>query len=119
MGSVLISVAAALGVQFLCLPMLIGAKRGAEAVGWTMILGIFFAVPSAAIYLLLFSMLKAAQLPTVATMLLGGLGAAALAATLFWKKERMQVFGRQNYVVRMLLVGGLAGSAVLSGLLGN
>jgi hypothetical protein len=119
MGTVLLSVAAALGVQFLCLPVLIGAKRGAEAVGWTMILGIFFAAPSAAIYLLLFAILKAAALPPLATMLLGGLGPAAVAAALFWKKERMKVFGRQNYVVRMLLAGGLAGSTILSGLLGS
>jgi hypothetical protein len=119
MGSVLLSVAAALGVQFLCLPMLIGARRGAEAIGWTMILGIFFAAPSAAIYLLLFAMLKAASLAPVPTVLLGGFGPPALAAMLYWKKDRMRVFSRQNYVVRMLLIGGLAGSTVLSGLLGS
>lgn len=119
MGSVLAGVAVAIGVQFLCLPMLIGARRGPEAIGWTMILGMFFAPPSAAVYLLLFSILKAASLPPIATLLLGGLGPACLAAAFFWRRDRAKVFGRQNYVVRMLLAGGLAGGTVLSGVLAS
>jgi hypothetical protein len=117
MGSVLISVAVALGVQFLCLPLLIGARHGAEAVGWTMILAIFFAMPSAGIYLLVFASLKAAALPPLVTLLIGALVPPALAAAFFWKKERWAVFSRQNYVVRMLLFGGVAGSALLSSVL--
>lgn len=117
MGVVLLSVAIALGVQFLCLPILIGAKGGGEAIGWTMILGIFFALPSAAIYLVLFMMLHAAALPPFVTVTLGALVPAALAVGFYWKKERTKVFGRQNYVVRMLLIGGTAGGLFLSGLL--
>ena len=113
----LLSLALALAAQFLALPILIGAKRGGEAIGWTLILGIFFALPSAGIYLLLFAILYAAAPPPVVTVLVGSLVPAALAAAFYWKKEGKKVFGRNKYVVRMLLVGGLAGSLSLSGLL--
>lgn len=117
MGSVLLSVAVALLAQFLWLPMLIGARRGGEAIGWTLILAIFFAAPSAAVYFLVFGLLKVAAVPALATIVLGGLGPAAAAAAAFWSKDRAKVFSRENYVVRMLLIGGSAGGLVLSGLL--
>ena len=63
MKSFLLPIVVALIAQFGSLPMLIGARSAGEAIGWPMIMAIFFGLPSAIVYLVMFGAFRLAPPP--------------------------------------------------------
>lgn len=110
MKLVFLPVLAALIAQFGTLPILIGARSAGEAIGWPMIMAIFFGLPSALLYLVIFGGFRIAAPPSWLAILLG-VGIPAVVVLGFFKFRGMPIdFSPKNWVLWMGMIGGLAGT---------
>ena len=110
MRLVLLPMLAALIAQFGTLPLLIGARSAGEAIGWPMIMAIFFGLPSALIYLIMFGSFRMAAPPNWLAVILG-IGIPAIVVLGFFKARGMPIdISPKNWVLWMGMIGGLAGT---------
>jgi chromate transport protein ChrA len=102
----------ALATQTAILPFVLGRGSLGELLGWAMILGMLFALPSIAVYVPLFVTLNRLNLPRWLTIVLGGMVPLLVAIIVYLPKPEKLTL--QNYVFWMALFGGVAGSYALT-----
>ncbi len=100
----------ALVAQFGSLPILIGARTGGEAIGWPMIMAIFFGLPSFLIYLVIFGAFRLTLPPVWIAIPLGCAIPAIIVLGFFsWRGVAVDI-SPKNWVLWMGMIGGLAGT---------
>ena len=110
MKSFLLPIVVALIAQFGSLPMLIGVRSAGEAIGWPMIMAIFFGLPSAIVYLVMFGAFRLAPPPSWLAVILG-VAIPAFVVLGFFKFRDVPIdLSPKNWVLWMGMIGGLAGT---------
>jgi len=110
MKLVMLPVAVALLVQFGTLPLLIGARSAGEAIGWPMIMAIFFGLPSFVIYFIMFGVFGATSPPRPLAVVLGIAIPAAIVIGIYSARGTPLDLSPKNWVLWMAMIGGLAGT---------
>jgi RsiW-degrading membrane proteinase PrsW (M82 family) len=110
MKLVMLPVAAALLAQFGTLPLLIGARSAGEAIGWPMIMAIFFGIPSFVVYFLMFGVFGAISPPRPLAIVLGIAIPATIVIGIYSARGTPLDLSPKNWVLWMAMIGGLAGT---------
>jgi len=97
-------------VQFGTLPFLIGARTAGEIIGWPLIMAIFFGLPSILLYFIMFGTFGAISPPPGLAVFLGISIPAAIVIGIYRARGMPIDLGPKNYVLWMMVIGGLAGT---------
>ena len=112
MGIVFKTTLVALAAQTAALPFLLGGGSLGELIGWSMIMGMLFGLPSIAVYVPLFAALKRLAPPRWLTILLAAIVPLGICIIAYLPSPHLLT--PQNYVIWMALVGGTAGGYALT-----
>ena len=112
MKLVFLPVLVALIAQFGTLPMLIGARSAGEAIGWPMIMAIFFGLPSLLVYLVMFGAFRAILPPAWLAIMLGVAIPASIVLGFYRYRGTDLDLSPNNWVLWMGMIGGLAGTVM-------